>query len=212
MGGRGLPKEQVARIQHERLIDAFVQLVADEGYERAGVRATCKRAGVAYNTFYEHFSSTEEVFVQSFDIGVTVLAEEMQARALLPSDPWNAQVRAAITSFIDLLTENPAFARLLMVEAHKVGPTAIVRLSEYFESLFAVLQAAKPAANSKVKSAELLPLVLGGIYTRVYVFIRAGRMEDLPPLIPTLTSFVLMAFPERRARAPRRHGRGTATG
>ena len=77
VGGHGLPREHVRQVQRDRLIDGFVQVVVEEGYDRAGIKAICRRAGVAFNTFYEYFETKEELFLIAYDAGVTILFDRV---------------------------------------------------------------------------------------------------------------------------------------
>jgi hypothetical protein len=52
VGGHGQPREHVRQVQRDRLIDGFVQVVTEQGYDAAGIKSICRRAGVAFNTFY----------------------------------------------------------------------------------------------------------------------------------------------------------------
>ena len=199
VGGRGLPREHVSQVQKERIIDAFVQVVAENGYEGAGIKAICRRAGVAFNTFYEFFSTKEELFLSTFDVGVDILLESAGAAFRTEDAPWENRVENSIRVFLQILADNPSFARFAVVEVHKVGPGAMYRVNQQFEAAFTMFSDAVPAPGLSMTTPELLPLVIGGIYTRIYSYIRTGKTELLPELLPNFMEFVQAMFGERPA-------------
>src|SRR5688572_8785767 len=52
-----------ARVQNTRraLHQAFIDMVAEEGYENITVRAIAQRAGIGYKTFYRHYTDKEDL-------------------------------------------------------------------------------------------------------------------------------------------------------
>jgi hypothetical protein len=40
----------------------------------------------------------------------------------------------------------------------------------------------------------MLPLIIGGVFTRIYFQILEGRTRELPALLDSLTSFALLPF------------------
>jgi len=195
VGPHGMPREEVERNQRERLIDAFVQLVALEGYEAAGVKTTCQRAGVSYNAFYEHFGTKDALYLAAYDAGVVALFTEAQRVTDNSRDePWAARVEAGLGSFLGTLTDNPLFARFFTVEIHKASTAVQRRVDEVFEESFRLVGRADRAADIGLPAEHLGPLVIGGIYTRIYFYIRTGRTAELMDLLPVLTRFVLIAF------------------
>ena len=190
VGGRGLPREHVTQVQQERIIDAFVQVVAENGYEGAGIKAICRRAGVAFNTFYEFFATKEQLFLSTFDTGVEILLESAGTAFRSGDAPWEIRVETSIRVFLQILADNPSFARFAVVEVHKVGPDAMFRVNRQFEAAYTMFSDVEPAPGLSMTTPELLPLVIGGIYARIYSYIHTGRTEHLPELLPNFMEFV----------------------
>jgi AcrR family transcriptional regulator len=195
VGPHGLPREHVVAVQRDRLIDAFVQVVAERGYESAGVKVICKRAGVAYSTFYDLFESKEQLFLAAYDAGIGILIDAAR-HAPTPKDPddLRSRVEAGMGAILHALADNPQFARFFAVEIHKAGTEAQDRVDETFEQAFLLYAKSQLAANRKSPAVDIGPLVIGGAYTRIYFYIRNGRTAELPELLPVLTSFILFDF------------------
>jgi AcrR family transcriptional regulator len=112
--------ERTARRRAELMAAAF-DLVGTAGWEQATMTAICARAKLTERYFYESFASRDELLLAVFD----ELAERMRgavvdALASAPPDP-EGTARAAITVFVDLLTEDPRIGRVAIVESAATG-------------------------------------------------------------------------------------------
>ena len=193
VGPHGLPREHVARVQHGRLVDAVVQVVAERGYESAGVKVICKRAGVAYGTFYDLFDSKEELYLAAYDAGVALLLGAAREAAVPAGEAEpGARVTAGLAAVLRVLADNPSFARFFAVEVHKAGPVAQQRMDATLEAAFRLFATSQLAARTSLPVEHVGPLLIGGAYTRIQYYIRHGRTAELPDLLPVLSSFVLV--------------------
>jgi AcrR family transcriptional regulator len=181
-------------VQRDRLIDGFVQVVAEEGYDGAGIKTICRRAGVAFNTFYEYFDTKEELFLVAYDAGVTILFDRVGQAYLAGDVTWKERVEAGLGEFLQILVDNQPFARFFAVEAVKVGPAVMKRVDADFERSFAMFAHATPTPGLALQASDLVPLVIGGIYARIYTYIRADQIDRLPELRPILVEFAVASF------------------
>jgi AcrR family transcriptional regulator len=202
VGGHGQPREHVIQVQRDRLIDGFVQVVAEEGYDGAGIKSICRRAGVAFNTFYEYFDTKEELFLVAYDAGVNILFDRVGEAYLAGDVSWAERVEAGIGEFLQILVDNQPFARFFAIEAVKVGPNVMKRVDEDFERSFAMFAGATPNPALSMPVSDLVPLVIGGIYARVYSYIRANQFDRLSELRPILAEFAMASFGGGRSSPP----------
>ncbi|HEX4226134.1 MAG TPA: TetR/AcrR family transcriptional regulator, partial [Pseudonocardiaceae bacterium] len=71
--------------------------------------------------FYENFASRDELLIAVFDeLGQQIQAAVVAALDAAPPEP-EATARAAITVFVNLLTEDPRKGRVAIVEANATG-------------------------------------------------------------------------------------------
>jgi hypothetical protein len=75
-------------------------------------------------------------------------------------------------------------------------------VDEDFERSFAMFSEATPAAGLAMQVSDLVPLVIGGIYSRVYTYIRANNFDRLLELRPVLVEFALASFSGSRSSRP----------
>jgi AcrR family transcriptional regulator len=200
-GGHGLSREHVAEVQQERLIDAVVQVVADKGYDGATVKAIAQQAGVGLNTFYAHYRSKEELFLAAYDRGVPTLLERVYSEFAGGGNGWEQKVEAGIWAFVTILSANPGFARFFTVEGTRAGSVVRDRIDEVFENSFAVFGPGdRRVENIERERLGMVPFVIGGIYTRVHLWVRSGRTDRLAELAPELTRFVIAVFKSEARR------------
>lgn len=208
-GAHKLSRDHVEQVQRDRLIDAIVRTVADEGYEGATVKEIASRAGIGLRTFYEHFESKEDLFLAAYQAGIPTLIDEVFSTYSDADISWDERVERSITKLLEILADNPAFALFFTVEGSKAGPLARDRIDEAFELSFTLLQDdTMLAAHVAPERLRFIPLIVGGIYTRIHLWIRCGKTAKLPDLAPELSSFVVAVlrpdWAPRRARSPKK--------
>lgn len=72
-GRHGLPREEVERVQRQRLIEAMVLVAAEKSYEAITIADVTAAAGVSRKTYYEAFSNKEECFHAAYAAVVGIL-------------------------------------------------------------------------------------------------------------------------------------------
>jgi AcrR family transcriptional regulator len=120
----------LAAPQHERILDAAEQLVAERGCAGASIEAIVKAAHVSSVTFYDFFDGKESCFVAAFDRAVEAGAEEVERATGDEELSWPEQIATGLRALIALIATAPERARLCLVEAQTGGP----ELSVHFEA------------------------------------------------------------------------------
>ncbi|GAA0723852.1 TetR/AcrR family transcriptional regulator [Dactylosporangium roseum] len=198
-GPSRVPPEEIAANQRDRLFDALVHTVAQKGYANATVSDICRAAGVTRPAFYALFAGKEDALIATYRHGTDLLLTLME-RAYLAEPAWRDGARAALRVMLQVLAELPAFAVVAVVEIDAAGPPARAeraRLLRRFDRFFAEA----PQAAALPMPEELVETIVGGIYATVYRYVAAGRVEQLPALLPTLSYFTLVPFVGREEAA-----------
>src|SRR5690348_3748863 len=94
----------------QRLYDAAVELIAEQGYTATTVDQIAERAGVAKGTVYYNFAGKAALFSGLLEYGVDRLAETLRdaAAGREPLDALDAVVGAELA----FIGEHEAFARM----------------------------------------------------------------------------------------------------
>jgi AcrR family transcriptional regulator len=188
-GRHGLTPEAVAASQHGRILFAIVQAAAEKGYGATTVADVVARAGVSRRTFYEHFSSKEDCFLNAYDTGVEIVLGRMrEAAAGVDTDDWRAVMRSDLEAYLAMLAEQPEFAWSLHIEVLAAGHAALERRAAIFGLFTARTKANYALARREDPSLPELPdeafaVHTGGMDELVRECLRTRGAKALPQLV-----------------------------
>jgi AcrR family transcriptional regulator len=191
----------------ERILQAMIEVVAEQGYAKTTIDQIVKRAGISASMFYAHFGSKEDTLLAAIDSGGAQVVA-----AVLPAfrrgSGWPHAMRAGIGAFFNLLASRPALARLMMVEVHAGGPAALERREEALRPLGALWAEARRRSSGTVPVA--FEAIFGAILHLAFRRIESTGPDGLPSLAPVSTYLALAPFtgPEVAATAANEEGRG----
>ncbi len=188
--GVGARERQAAR--RARLLEAALDLLGREGWQGTTVRAICARARLTPRYFYESFADREELLLALFDqVASEAAAAVLAAVTAGPPDDARANARAAIAAFVELVTDDPAKARLLFVEA--TGSERLARRRSETLRMFAGLVTAQARdfyamADASDPLGELTGLMLaGGLAETLLAWLGGGLQITREHLIEDCT-------------------------
>lgn len=106
-----------------RLLDGLAASIAERGYRETTVADVVRGARTSKRTFYDHFSTKEECFVELLSANNEALVTAVSA-AVDSDAPWTEQVRQAVTAFVATIDENPAITLSWIRELPALGEGA----------------------------------------------------------------------------------------
>jgi AcrR family transcriptional regulator len=112
--------------KRQRILDAMLEAVGDEGYEGTSIRSVLARSGLYRQAFYDNFASKEDCFLQAYDAALKRIEAGILAAAS-PQVSWLAQLRAGLGALLDFLDSETEVSRALIVEVHPAGGAALAR-------------------------------------------------------------------------------------
>jgi AcrR family transcriptional regulator len=193
-GGVSATERVAARL--ERLLDAALELYGIRGFAATGVKDVCRQAGLTDRYFYESFRDSGELFIAVFDRSTSdLLALVAQKVSEVPPEP-EAQVRAAIESFVRALADDPRKARVIFVESAAVGAEVDrhmrASLRQFADLVAATARPHLPEMPERTLQMGALALV-GGI-DRVIIEWQDGNLDvTIDEVIDHLVQLFLMA-------------------
>ena len=98
----------------ERILDAAIELISQQGYSATSVSQVCERAGVAKTALYWHFDSKDGLLAAVIEALGSDWIERIQKAAYLEVDPPQRINRLA-DEWRRILIEEPQLIRVLMV-------------------------------------------------------------------------------------------------
>jgi len=191
-GRHALPREFVAQHKRRRITDAIAELTAEHGYESTKIDDIVRRAGVARKTLYDNFDGKEDVFLAAFDTTAEEAFERVEAACDEAGPDWEQRVEAALAAFLDFVGEEPARARMCMIEAMSATPAASQRYEAAVQRFVALARDDAPSYDRLPETIE--ETLVGGVAWIVHQKIRRGEAEKAPQLLPELSEFVLAPF------------------
>lgn len=167
----------VADIQRARIVSAMICVAAESGVSAATVAPVLARAGLSRRTFYEFFECREDCLLAALDYSVDRVSAQAKS-AWLSLEGWLEQVRASLVAILSFFDDEPAMARLLVVQSLAAGPRALQRRNRVLESVVAALDEGKHERDS-----SLPPLTSEGVTGAVLSVIHTHLLEGKGSLI-----------------------------
>ena len=194
-GRAHLSRAVVLVSQRARLLEATVEVVGTNGYMNSSVGAIIKAARVSRTTFYEQFRDREECLVAAYeDRGErhfeAVLTAAKQAAGSM------ARLQAGVRTYLGALANEPALARLLLIEALAAGPGAAASRNSLHGRYAGLLRKWHHEARSEYTAVPPMPtevfsLAVGGVTDLAAATLRSGGAEHLPALAPVVVTYLL---------------------
>lgn len=187
--GRGGPSDdEVASHQRARLHAAMVRAVTSDGYAATTVRQLSALAGVSTRTLYDLFSEgKQECFFSAYEAAMRRMARRVAVAYLSEHDRERGLARA-LEAFASQVCEEPAAARLILVEVFAAGPGALERM-EHTHRLFEGM--IDLSFSQTVGGTPPPPLVVKGVVAGVARVARARLLDDRTAELPALTEELL---------------------
>ncbi len=182
----------------ERVLDAAVELFAQQGYDGTSVSQVITRAGVAKGGFYHHFASKEALLFEVYgDLIGRQLAgmDAILAQRLAPAETLRALIH-------DLVTTTAASARPALVfwrEMNKLGDerTAAYRRARrrYHDTVRRLIRDAQAAGQfAPVASADTVTFTIFGYVNELPLWYRTNGRKRPAQLAAELADLVLAAL------------------
>ena len=121
-----------------RLLDGLHDSIVERGYRETTVADIVRHARTSKRTFYDHFASKEQCFIELLTANnedlVTTLRDAIDGNA-----PWQEQVRQAVTAYVGTIEANPEVTLSWIRELPALGEEARPMLRRGFSRLATAL-------------------------------------------------------------------------
>lgn len=188
------------RSQRERLLVATLHSVAELGYPTTTVADIVARAAVSRSTFYAQFADKEACFIAAYDFAMRHALAQMTASASTQeAQNWRERVRNDLTTYLDVLADEPALATTLHVEVLAAGPAALEHRAELLGVLASrIANLGELARRDDTAVRELPPAVFalftGGLDELIRDRLRTGSSAALHDLAEPLLEATYAMF------------------
>lgn len=174
----------------ERLIDACIEVVSQQGFAEARIVDVCLLAGLSTRTFYEVVGTKEGCV----DAAVAARGSELLASAKTVFDAtagsWSRRIEVALHRLLVDLSVDEPLARLLFVEFQHAGPVAAMRLAALAEDARRFF--APPETPALPAMAARESAIVGMVLHPIGDYVARGKTSDLPELAPSVAYFLTL--------------------
>jgi AcrR family transcriptional regulator len=212
--GPGTPREEVIANQRQRLFGAMVACVSERGYVATTVNDLSEISGVSSRTFYDLFADKKACFLATLEAMIEAAAayalqsagEKLEnsapAGVQLPAGPagdagsWEQQARIGFDAFAEMIAQQPAAARLALLEAYPAGPEAVALVENAaagFEWL--ARQMLEQSPERAGMPPEMITAHIGAQQEIARARLRRGEEAELPGLLDELWNLLLSYRP-----------------
>jgi len=193
-GRHGLSPEFVAQNQRDRLLAALAEILYERGYEETTVAMVGKRAGVSKSDFYKRYESKDACFLAAYDDVVERIRETVRV-ACAGKGEWAARALDALEALLVFIVDDPARARLVLVEGLRAGKGVYDRYQEALQSFVPYLRDSAPAPAGGPRPPEATDeAVVGGIASLLARRMLAGEIEPVGEFLPEIGEFTLTPY------------------
>ncbi|MGH9091265.1 MAG: hypothetical protein ACRDZR_07810, partial [Acidimicrobiales bacterium] len=151
---------------------------------------------VSTRAFYATFGSKEACFVAGFDLRARDVVARARTACAATHGSWEERVGAGLTSIMGDLAADPAYARFCTVEVMRAGPDAEDRLRSVITECQRIFDAVR-VQDQRCPQLEdpLASMPVGAILQPVAAYVRGGRADRLPEMVPTFVRFLSRMLP-----------------
>lgn len=175
-------------------MEGALHVVGEHGYRGASVRAILEYSGGHRKQFYEHFANLDDCFQQAYAAWIERLGVDL-LEAAVAAPAWREAVRAGLVRLFRFVSEQPAIARALFVEAQVAGGAALEehdgatgRLAQALDSVRGEI----PAGEEPPQSAGIF--VVGGIEACICDALAAGDANRIWEALPELMHLAVGSY------------------
>lgn len=189
--------------RRRRIVEAFIEEVGTVGLSESRITDISRRAGVSNRSFYATFADKEACYLYAFEERARAVTALAKADYDATEGPWEARIRAGLSTVTTYLVANPVYARFSLVERAGLTPEGRARVKAVERDCQRTFESYESAHVIPQLRNGMLGAILGeGISRPMRDCVEAGELEKLPGLAARLTYFIayLMVGKERAER------------
>lgn len=192
--GPGMPREDVARSQRERLFAATVACVASKGYEATTVADLLELSGVSRSAFYEHFRDKEDCVLATFEALVS-MSVELVRDELSKEGTMAERARGALDLLFETIVRQEAAASLCFCDIYALGEPGRLAVEAAMDKATATVGETIAEIRGEELPASMVAGLVGGAQIFIQTHLRRREVESLPGYADDLQELALYYEP-----------------
>lgn len=176
------------------MLAAMCEACAQAGPGHVSVTEVVARSGVSRRTFYEIFADREHCLRAALEEALRRAAGRV-VPAHAAERAWRQAIRAGVQALLEFIEEEPAYARLLIVDALAAGDAVLAHRAEVLDALAeAVDRGRLEARASRSTRRSAAEGVVGGVLAILHTRLINGGAGVTPELGGELMALVLAPY------------------
>jgi AcrR family transcriptional regulator len=188
-GPKREPRAFVEHHQQDRILDGVATVVARDGFDGLTTRALSTASEISSKAFYQHFSSLDEAFAATMLTGGRGALAAALPASMAPVD-WRDGIAQGLRALLEFLSEEPAFAKVALVDALSLGTAGVAFQHEAIDVLAAIIDSGYERAEATV-APGVSSAAAAGAWELCADRVRHDRAADLLELAPVLVVLAL---------------------
>lgn len=182
-GRHSLTRDEVEQSQRLRIVQGLAEAMRAKGFVATRVTDIIELAGVSRETFYQHHAHKLDAFLAAVDLVGEVLLDRLAGSWVGSGTPLERFERT-VTAYLDVLADQPGYARIVLVETYAAGPEAMARRAAIQQRIVdEVIDLFGVRSDTGRFACEMLVASVGAMVTLPVVTGDPDRVRALGPAI-----------------------------
>jgi AcrR family transcriptional regulator len=170
----------------------MITVACEHGVQAVTVAQVVAQAGVSRKTFYEFFDDRGHCLLESLERIVAIVAQRT-GDAYETEAAWVDRLRAALQAMLEFFDEEPALARLCVVESAAAGPAVLARRRELLDRLAWFVDEGRTLTRREPPPLAAQGAV-GGAFEVIHARLLKSDQRALVDLLGQLMSFIVLPY------------------
>ncbi|AVQ99566.1 TetR family transcriptional regulator [Oceanobacillus iheyensis] len=146
--------------KYKQIIEAAVEVIAENGYHASQVSKIAKKAGVADGTIYLYFKNKEDILVSVFEEKMGQFIEQTE-KSIEQKEDANKKLLALIEMHFQQLASNPHLAVVTQLELRQSNPELRVKINQVLKPYLTLIDSIikEGMQDGTFRKELILPLV-----------------------------------------------------
>ena len=183
----------------QRIADAMIDLVLEQGYESVDEQAIIARAGLSAEQFHQHFAGKEQCFIEVYEEHVQHFIDQVYGAYEGPGE-WRERLRAAAYAAVRFMREYPREIRFGTFNILTASELARAHREQNMERLVDLIddgrgELSDPDSMSRAEAQALI----GSIVARMNSRLKEGTVRAPEQFVPELMYLAVLPYLGREA-------------
>ncbi|MHA6252083.1 TetR/AcrR family transcriptional regulator [Oceanobacillus sp. CAU 1775] len=181
--------------KYQQIIDAAVNVIAENGYHASQVSKIAKEAGVADGTIYLYFKNKEDVLVSLFEEKMGQFIEKI-ANATKEQRDTNTKLKTLIYMHFNQLEENPKLAIVTQLELRQSNYSLRLQINKvlkpYLNIIDSIIEEGKQSKQFRddINTALVRQMIFGTLDEVVTNWVMKDSKYELTGLTDQVHQFI----------------------